>query len=139
MAFYSSKGKAKTFGKELINGINFTLGLKRRERPVCMAGTRFFDGNEWRINKLIVDVIAEPWCFLIFIFEVSYIKYINSFIIWMIEHDNFISLALMFFTYFYKISHSDHIFHLCIWWFMLPNIKFKCLSYNKVWHFIFNG
>ena len=30
LAFYSSKGKAKTFGKELINGINFTLGLTRR-------------------------------------------------------------------------------------------------------------
>jgi hypothetical protein len=60
LAFYSSKGKARTFGKELINGVNFTFGLKRRERPVCMAGYTFFDGSYWRLNKLVVDVIAEP-------------------------------------------------------------------------------
>jgi len=56
LAFYSAKGKAKQFGKEMINGLNFTLGLTRRERPVCVSGYSFFDGNYWRINKLVVDV-----------------------------------------------------------------------------------
>jgi len=44
----------------MINGVNFTFGLKRKERPVCMAGYTFFDGNYWRLNKLVVDVLAEP-------------------------------------------------------------------------------
>lgn len=30
LAFYSSKGKARQFGKEMINGLNFTLGLTKR-------------------------------------------------------------------------------------------------------------
>ena len=59
LAFYSSKGKAKTFGKELINGLNFTLGLTRRERPVCLSGYTFFDGSYWRMNKLSMEVLAE--------------------------------------------------------------------------------
>ena len=58
LAFSSTKGKAKTFGKELINGINFTLGLTRRERPVCLSGYSFFDGSYWRMNKLVIDVLA---------------------------------------------------------------------------------
>lgn len=56
LAFYSAKGKAKQFGKQMINGLNFTLGLSKRERPVCISGYSFFDGNYWRINKIIVDV-----------------------------------------------------------------------------------
>lgn len=59
LAFYSSKGKARQFGKEMINGLNFTLGLTKRERPVCISGCTFFDGNNWRINKLIVDIVNE--------------------------------------------------------------------------------
>jgi hypothetical protein len=59
LAFYSARGKARTFGKELINGLNFNLGLSRRERPVCLAGYTFFDGSYWRLNKLVVDVLVE--------------------------------------------------------------------------------
>jgi hypothetical protein len=56
LAFNSIKGKAKQFGKEIMNGLNFTFGVTRRERPICISGCTFFDGNYWRINKLIIDV-----------------------------------------------------------------------------------
>ncbi len=56
LAFYSSKGKAKQFGREIMNGLNFTFGITKRERPICISGFSFYDGSYWRINKLIVDV-----------------------------------------------------------------------------------
>lgn len=59
MAFYSAKGKARQFGKEMINGLNFSLHLTKKQRPVCLSGSTFFDGNSMRINKLTVDVISE--------------------------------------------------------------------------------
>jgi len=59
LAFYSAKGKAKQFGKELMNGLNFTLNVTKRERPICFSGFSFFDGTSWRINKIIVDVTSE--------------------------------------------------------------------------------
>jgi hypothetical protein len=59
LAFNSVRGKAKQFGKEMINGLNFSLGLSKGERPVCLSGCSFFDGSYWRINKLITDVVYD--------------------------------------------------------------------------------
>jgi len=56
LAFDSFKGKAKQFGKEIMNGLNFTFGVNRKEKPICISGFSFFDGTYWRINKLILDV-----------------------------------------------------------------------------------
>jgi hypothetical protein len=56
LAFNSIRGKAKQFGKEIMNGLNFTFGVTKRERPICISGFTFFDGNYWRINKLVLDV-----------------------------------------------------------------------------------
>jgi hypothetical protein len=30
LAFYSSKGKAKQFGREIMNGLNFTFGITKK-------------------------------------------------------------------------------------------------------------
>ena len=59
LAFYSAKGKARQFGKEMINGLNFSLGLTKKQRPVCISGSTFFDGTSMRINKVSVDILNE--------------------------------------------------------------------------------
>lgn len=56
LAFSSNEGKAKQFGKEIMNGLNFTFGVTRKERPICLSGNCFNDGNYWRINRLVVDI-----------------------------------------------------------------------------------